>query len=81
MGQAMQVHYNYQALRERYMRNNRKTPDFTDERYCKVEGLPEEWANTPKLVNHFIEQQSDPIRGRKEIMKLLAENGISLEGI
>ena len=74
-----EIHYNYQALRERYMRSNKKVPDFTDERYCEIEGLPLEWANTTKLVDYFIEQQTDPNKGRKDIMKLLAENGLSLQ--
>lgn len=72
------IHYNWLALRDRYLLGGKKKPLVTDERYCEIEGLdPEVYAyNKDNMRKYFIEKQDDPIYGAEQYDLYLAHNGI-----
>ena len=73
-----ELHYNWLALRDRYLLTKSKKPLITDERYCEIEGLdPSVYAHDKnKLRDYFIAAQEDAEKGKAEYNKLLAFNGL-----
>jgi hypothetical protein len=72
------THYNWFALRDRYLLSKKKTPLMTDERYCEIEGIdPSVYAyDKTKMRDYFISKQDDHMEGAKQYDLFLAHNGI-----
>jgi hypothetical protein len=72
------IHYNWFALRDRYLLSKKKQPLMTDERYCEIEGIdPDVYAhNKDKLREYFISKQDKPQDGAEQYDLFLAHNGI-----
>ena len=75
----MKIHYNPVALRSRYMLSNDQVPRMTDKRYCQDQGIPENWANTPKIKEHFLSVSENKEEANREYRLLLAQNGLLTE--
>ena len=76
-----ELHYNWLALRDRYLLTKSKQPLITDQRYCEIEGLdPSVYAhNKQNMKDYFISKQEKKDRGLQEYNKLLAHNGLLTE--
>ena len=72
------THYNWFALRDRYLLSRKKEPLMTDERYCEIEGInPDIYAyNMNNMRDYFISKQEDSTEGAKQYDLFLAHNGI-----
>jgi len=72
------THYNWFALRDRYLLTRKKEPLMTDERYCEIEGIdPSVYAyNKNNMRDYFISKQDNPDDGAKQYDLFLAHNGI-----
>ncbi|MDC6465107.1 hypothetical protein PQZ39_01615 [bacterium] len=72
------THYNWFALRDRYLLSKNKLPLMTDERYCEIEGIdPEVYAySKDRMRDYFISKQDNPKEGAKQYDLFLAHNGI-----
>ena len=73
-----QVHYNWMALRDRYLLTKAKTPIWTDEKYCEAEGLdPSVYAyNKEKMQEYFVSKQENTDKAIKEYEMFLINNGL-----
>ena len=70
------THFNWMALRDRYLLKKTKTPTMTDERYCEIEALPERWAHTPRLAVYWISKQPDKKKAKAQYRLWLSQNGL-----
>ena len=72
------THYNWFALRDRYLLTRKKEPMMTDERYCEIEGIdPSVYAyNKDNMREYFISKQDSPTDGALQYDLFLAHNGI-----
>ena len=72
------IHYNWFALRDRYLLSKKKQPLMTDERYCEIEGIdPSVYAyNKENMRDYFISKQDEPNDGAEQYDLFLAHNGI-----
>ena len=57
------------------MMSNDQQPLMTDEQYCKDQGIPIEWANTPKIKEHYLKVSEDKDADQQYRM-WLAQNGL-----
>ncbi len=73
-----ETHYNWFALRDRYLLSKNKKPLMTDTRYCEIEGIdPDTYAyNREKMREYFISKQDDANKGAEQYDLFLAHNGI-----
>jgi len=72
------IHYNWFALRDRYLLSKQRQPLMTDERYCEIEGIDTDTYahNKSKMREYFISKQDDAKEGAKQYDLFLAHNGI-----
>jgi hypothetical protein len=75
------IHYNWFALRDRYLLSKDKEPIMTDERYCEIEGIdPSVYAhNKDKMREYFISKQEENQNGGEQYNLFLAHNGILIK--